>query len=314
MEPNISQSGLPVKAHRLSWVLIFGLVIVTASLVFLQYSAGKRPPAQVAVAMPTPTPSQVAVAMPTPTPDLVQSFAAYGDTRTGNDIHRAVIASMAKHDFLAVMHVGDLVEDGNKADQWVTFNQITAGIKDKLLPVLGNHENNSQNYFDNFTLPGNERWYKKDYATATIIALDSTSLLTPGSEQYEWLESVLIRSDKSKFTIVFFHHPPFSTGEHKEDELGLRKSIVPLFEKYGVDLVLNGHDHDYERSLYDGTYYIVVGSGGAPLRSQARTSPYSQKFLSTYNFSILKIGKTIDFKAYNKDDTVIDSVVIQNRL
>ncbi|MCK4236104.1 MAG: metallophosphoesterase [Candidatus Krumholzibacteria bacterium] len=56
--------------------------------------------------------------------------------------------------------------------------------------------------------------------------------------------------EKDRFIAAIFHHPPISTGPHTEDEMGLRKTIVPLFERYGVDVVFNGHDHIYERSLY----------------------------------------------------------------
>jgi 3',5'-cyclic AMP phosphodiesterase CpdA len=74
--------------------------------------------------------------------------------------------------------------------------------------------------------------------------------------------------------VAFFHHPPWSSGEHGS-QLAVRREFGPLFERYGVDLVLTGHDHNYERSKpmrgsevasapTQGVSYLVVGSGGAP--------------------------------------------------
>ena len=155
---------------------------------------------------------------------------------------------------------------------------------------MGNHENNSPLYFDNFILPNNERWYSVEKDNLHFMVLDSNSDCSIGSEQYLWLEDDLqYINENIKFVIAIFHHPPFSTGHHNEDEKSLRQTIIPLFEQYSVDIVFNGHDHDYERSLYNNIYYIVTGGGGAPLYDQARTSPYSQLFIQAYHFCKLFI-------------------------
>jgi 3',5'-cyclic AMP phosphodiesterase CpdA len=104
------------------------------------------------------------------------------------------------------------------------------------------------------------------------------------------LKSDLEEAKKSfSFIVALFHHPPFSTGPHTEDEKGLRDTIVPIFESYGVDIVFSGHDHGYERSLYNGIYYIVTGGGGAPLYDQKRKSEYSQVFRKVYHFCELSV-------------------------
>ena len=85
-----------------------------------------------------------------------------------------------------------------------------------------------------------------------------------------------LRQSTAPWKVAFFHHPPWSSGAHGS-QLLMRREFAPLFEKYGVDLVLTGHDHDYERTkpmvgnleAPSGTSaptYVVVGSGGAALR------------------------------------------------
>ncbi|UCD63150.1 MAG: metallophosphoesterase, partial [Candidatus Zixiibacteriota bacterium] len=148
----------------------------------------------------------------------------------------------------------------------------------------------SQLFFDNFELPNNEQWYSVVRNRVHFIILHSCVDIGETSEQYQWLVDDLSSvGDSVWFTAVVFHHPPYSTGAHVEDELGLRAILVPLFEQYGVDIVFNGHDHDYERSCCGDIFYIVTGGGGAPLRDQARDHACSQLFLMEYHFCKLSI-------------------------
>ncbi len=211
----------------------------------------------------------------------------YGDTRTNHNIHREIINSIIKLKPIAVFHTGDLVANGDSKKQWRIFNDI---IKDllkitKFYPALGNHEKNSHLYFDNFELPNNERWYTVDIGNIHFIILDTNPKIEKDSKQYKWLENDL-KNIKSniKYKIAIFHHPPFSSGPHREDEKDLRKSIVPLFEKYCLDIAFGGHDHIYERLFRNNIFYIVTGAGGAPLYKKKRDLPFSQKFISEYSF------------------------------
>jgi 3',5'-cyclic AMP phosphodiesterase CpdA len=241
----------------------------------------------------------------------------YGDSRTNHQIHQKIIDEIIKIKPALVFHTGDLGEDGLDSAQWVTFNEIVSDLVKitQFYPALGNHENNSPLYFDNFDLPNNpnnERWYSVEVNNLHFIILDSNLDCSIGSEQYLWVENDLQNINENvKFVITIFHHPPFSTGPHTEDEKGLRQNIVPLFEQYGVDIVFNGHDHDYERSLYNNIYYIVTGGGGAPLYDQARTSPYSQLFIKAYHFCKLSlINDQLIIEVYDIDSNLIDKFVI----
>ncbi|MBC7409158.1 MAG: metallophosphoesterase family protein [Arcicella sp.] len=155
-----------------------------------------------------------------------------------------------------------------------------------LFPSPGNHDysptaNNYRiedpliAYFNIFSVPtkaeaggipsGSKAYYSYDYANIHFISLDSYGredmdkrLFSKDSEQMKWLEKDL-KANKQKWTIAYWHHPPYTMGSHNsdtEDELRLlREGVVPILEKYKVDLVLNGHSHNYERSqLIKGHY------------------------------------------------------------
>ncbi|MCK4836896.1 MAG: metallophosphoesterase, partial [Candidatus Aminicenantes bacterium] len=210
---------------------------------------------------------------------------------------------------------GDLVEDGWNPAHWEIFNEIIAPLLviADFYPALGNHEANSPLYFENFSLPGNERWYTVDIQDIHFVILDSNIPIGVESEQYQWLKNELIKmADLDVFLIVVFHHPPFSSGPHAEDEMGLRQTIVPLLETYGVDIVFNGHDHFYERSRVNTIYYVVTGGGGAPLHDKKKENPYSQVFYKKYHFCRLSVkDNQLIVDVYTKNLSKIDHFYIK---
>ena len=147
-----------------------------------------------------------------------------------------------------------------------------------LWPTLGNHDGftadsttESGPYYDIFSLPrngeaggvasGTEAYYSFDYGNMHFICLDSyeTDRSADGAMMI-WLEADLEANDK-EWVIAFWHHSPYSKGERDSDtgrrSIALRQNAVPLLERYGVDLVLTGHSHSYERSyLIDGHYEL----------------------------------------------------------
>lgn len=145
-----------------------------------------------------------------------------------------------------------------------------------LWPTLGNHDGYSADassqtgpYFDIFELPtqgeaggvasGTEAYYSFDYANIHFICLDSYgSDRSVNAPMYQWLEADLAANQQT-WTIAFWHHPPYSKGSHDSDLesrlIDMRENFNQLLEGYGVDLVLGGHSHSYERSvLLDGHY------------------------------------------------------------
>jgi hypothetical protein len=247
---------------------------------------------------------------------MMPCIAVYGDTRTGHDIHQQIVNLIVAHKPVAAFHTGDLVANGLDSSQWTIFNSISSEMLStaEFYPALGNHEYQSPFFFDNFELPNNEQWFSVEFNQTHFIILNSCVATDVGSEQYQWLESDLASiGDSIEFIAAVFHHPPYSTGPHTEDEMGLRETFVPLFEQHGVDIVFNGHDHDYERSYCGGIYYIVTGGGGAPLRDQARSHPCSQLFLKTYHYCKLSIlEKRFIVKVYDNTSQLIDEFEISH--
>ncbi|MFH1404094.1 MAG: metallophosphoesterase [Candidatus Altiarchaeota archaeon] len=251
----------------------------------------------------------------------------YGDTRTNHDEHRKLMKMLLNSDPGTVFHTGDLVENGVDQSHWDTFNSIIQPLKDKasIYPALGNHEQpNDPNtlYFDQFSLPGNERWYSVDTLGARFIILDVYSDYGPGSDQYRWLQDTLDDANNNrniKFQIVVMHMPVFSSGNHWSETKPIVEKLVPLFERKGVDAVFSGHDHDYERAVRNKVTYVVAGGGGAPLRPRAITSPPSWwgtaksiKFMEELNFCTLNIkDRKIDAGVFNEKGERIDKFRIR---
>lgn len=243
-------------------------------------------------------------------PDQTQfTFVAFGDTRTQHQVHRTVVKGImaAAPDF--VLHMGDLVESGSLPDQWETFFEVEQELmaRTPLFPALGNHEENDPLYFDLFYLPGNERWYTFDYGNARFICLqiDGYGAFDPGSEQYAWLEEALA-ANVQPWLFVYFHVPPYTSVEDAWEGT-VRQSLSPLFERYSVDLVLNGHKHNYERNEVNGITYVITGGGGAPLYAMQEQEPTQAAFALAHHFVLLEIdGDHLTATAISDEDAVLD--------
>ena len=138
-------------------------------------------------------------------------------------------------------------------------------------PTSGNHDLHTANsasqtgpYYDNFTMPtqgeaggepsGTEAYYSFDYANIHFVCLESygSAFRSPTGAMANWLNADLSANTQT-FTVVYFHHPPYSKGSHDSDTetelIQMRTNINPILENYKVDLVLAGHSHSYERSM-----------------------------------------------------------------
>ena len=168
--------------------------------------------------------------------------------------------------------------DGTDAEyQAAVFDMYPVTLRQSVLwPTLGNHDGHAADsatqsgpYYDIFTLPvageagglasGTEAYYSFDYANVHFVCLDSheTDRSIDGA-MMSWLAHDLAAT-RQEWIIAFWHHPPYSKGSHDSDTEGrlieMRENALPLLESWGVDLVLTGHSHSYERSfLIDGHY------------------------------------------------------------
>ncbi|MEC8895018.1 MAG: metallophosphoesterase, partial [Planctomycetota bacterium] len=200
-----------------------------------------------------------------------------------------------------VLTTGDnAYNDGTRAEVLANYFVPLASLMDQVpvYPSLGNHDvrtDNAKPLLEEVYLPvndadGSESYYSFQRGNSLFIALDSNEDLSSASLQYEWLEDEL-QSNSADWVICYFHHPMYSDSWHGDDDF-LRTSLAPLFEEHGVDIVLAGHDHSYQRSYplrlipdsplcrlgcaIDGhmepdfldpgaPIYVVTGGGGADL-------------------------------------------------
>jgi len=246
-----------------------------------------------------------------PEPDQARfTFVALGDTRTQHRVHQAVVERIVGLTPDFVLHTGDLVADGGSADAWETFFEIERELMAyaPVFPTLGNHERKSREYFDLFYLPGNERWYAFDYGNARLVCLqvDGTAHFTPQSEQYAWLEETLA-ANTQRWLFVAFHVPPYTSAAGGRLEGVVRETLTPLFERYGVDVVLNGHQHNYERNEVNDVTYVVTAGGGAPLYAAVEREPTQAAFALAHHFVLLRIdGSRLQGTAISSTGEVLD--------
>ncbi len=254
------------------------------------------------------------------------TFAAMGDSGKGAATFGRIAtgAHDAGPDF--TLFTGDAVDSGTSPAQWVDWFDA-AGLLDTdapLLPSLGNHEGNATLYFEQFDLPGNERWYSFDWGNIHVICLDTEA--APGGAQGQWLREDLQAADANPaitWKVAFFHQPPFSSGLGHGSNQKVREAWCPLFDQYQVDLVFSGHEHNYERSgpvnfsaspdalmpdWSDARCYVVTGGAGSPL-GPLSSSWWTEARGALYNWVEVTVsGETLRLEAHDLAGGVIDSL------
>jgi 3',5'-cyclic AMP phosphodiesterase CpdA len=176
----------------------------------------------------------------------------------------------------------------------------------ELLAIVGNHdEERADAQLAALGLPG--RWWAVERDGVLLVGLDSTSRDDP--EQLAWLEDVLARTT-APWRIVALHHPPYSAG-YQGSDAEVREIFTPLFARYGVQLVLSGHDHDYQRSdPLDGTTYVVTGSGSGTRRTGS--DGFTAVSFSTLGFVELGVyPDRIEGRFVDDDERIADTFVIR---
>jgi hypothetical protein len=210
-----------------------------------------------------------------------------------------------------VFTLGDNAYPNGAAADYANCYQPTWGsVKDRTRPVVGNHEYVSSStavpYFTYFGAAAGEAgkgWYSYDVGTDWhVVVLNSNCAYVggcgAGSLQEQWLRADLAASTRP-CTVAMWHHPRFSSGEHGNDKEDLTTAFWAALYADGAELVLNGHDHDYERfapqnpsAVADPTYGIrqfVVGTGGQALRPFGTTRANSE-VRSIAAYGVLKLS------------------------
>ncbi len=318
---------------------------------------------------------------PKPGPPRPVRFWVLGDGGTGREaqaaVHDAMVDTVEKEkqplDFW--IHVGDMAYTTGRDVEFQTrfFEMYDSTLRNKVCwPSMGNHEGATASgktgigpYYDAYVVPtrgetgglasGTEAYYSFDYANIHFICLDSHDLSRkPGDPMASWLKADMEKT-KADWLIAFWHHPPYTKGSHDSDKEGdlteMRKLIMPIIEAGGVDLVLTGHSHIYERSMlmdgaygtptvsdnvilddgdgdpegdgayrkskgihaHEGTVQVVTGNAGAQLGRNG-TMPVMRRIVLEHGSVLVDVkGDTLTGRMINRDGVESDSFSIVKR-
>jgi 3',5'-cyclic AMP phosphodiesterase CpdA len=243
------------------------------------------------------------------------TFVAFGDTRTQEQRHQEVVDLILTLEPDFVINTGDLVAHGHSNYEWTTFFQIEQELlaRAPLFSTMGNHEANNPLYREIFYLPGNERWYSFDYGHAHFVCVHADGLWDrgPDDEQIDWLEADLAATEQP-WKLVFFHIPPFSSRDEEEREVQVRQALVPTLIDQGVQVVFNGHDHNYQRAMVAGITYVVTGGGGAPLYTIDEPSPELITYASAHHAVLVTLdGPTLTAVAISAAGEELDRFTLE---
>ena len=247
-------------------------------------------------------------------------FAVMGDTGSGSakqsDVAEMMVQYRAAFPFEFVLMMGDNLYGGETPQDFEKkFAEPYKKLLDdkvKFYATLGNHDQPLQVNYENFNMNGKE-YYRFKKGNVAFYSLNSNYM---DKKQVAWLESELAK-DTSEWKVCFFHHPPYSSAKKHGSDGQLREVVEPIFVKYGVDVVLTGHDHVYERiKPQKGIYYFVSGAGGQ-LRSGdvKESSPLIEKsYDRDMHFMLFEVaGDQMYFQAISRTGETIDSGVITRR-
>lgn len=268
----------------------------------------------------------------TTAPDRIEpfSFIYMGDAQNGLERWGTLIqnAYLRRPDAAFYIMAGDLVDRGAERDDWDSLFQNAQGVYNnrQLVPALGNHEyqgGDAQLYLRHFALPETgpvgERAYAFTYSNALFVVLDSNRGVP---EQAPWLEEQLANTGAT-WKFVVYHHPAYSSSPNRNNPQ-IRQYWSTLFDKYHVDLALQGHDHAYLRtypmkgeqragSPAEGTIYIVSVSGTKFYeQGDFDYTEIGMTNLSTYQTLDIQIsGDRLVYRAYDTEGNLRDDFIIE---
>lgn len=254
-----------------------------------------------------------------------QDFQVWGKTLS--------VAYKAFPDAQFIVHGGDMVEEPDIEQQWKWFFQYADVLRSlPFMPTIGNHEQLSTKeaeFVTHFKLPNNgaegivaDTSYYFTYSNMLYISLNTEDDV---EKQKDWLEQVLKEQrDQVKWIVVSMHRGVYGASRFNDGD-----EWVPLFDQYGVDLVLQGHNHEYSRSypLIDGkvvsddatlatsgTVYVTLNASGAKFNELKKNKKYQAVHLQNNKqmFGYITVSnENITYQAYDIDGQLIDEFRIE---
>lgn len=244
----------------------------------------------------------------------VLRIGVYGDVRGGHEVHRQLTQALLDEAPDAVLVTGDMVLRGSDEGDWQRFFAVTSELLPRVpyYPAIGNHDlgragDAGRRADEVFALPPAPAgrplgtfWYSADLVDVHLVFLDSNAY--ERAEQQAWLEADLAaaRARGVRAIVAVTHDGPYSRGIHRGNQLA-RERYVPILARYHVDLLLAGHDHQYQRGRVDGIDYVVSGGGGAALypitcgvpgRPRCKVDDGMRKVSKEHHYLMLTLSRT----------------------
>ena len=255
-------------------------------------------------------------------------FAVIGDAGRGdqpqNEVAQQMVAWREKFPYDLVVMVGDNIYDRHTPEDYAAkFERpykalLDAGVT--FQAAIGNHDDPAQISYEKFNM-GGQRYYtfrRSDQPLGPItggvrfFALDSRSF---DPEQLRWFEQALAETG-SRWKIVFFHHPIYTSGRYQTAARTLRGVLEPFLVKGDVDVVLSGHEHFYERIVPQrGIAYFVTGAAGSLRPNDIReTGLTARGFDTDYSFMLMEVsGDELFFQAISRKGETVDAGVVRKQ-
>jgi hypothetical protein len=246
-----------------------------------------------------------------------------GDSRDGYDTLGQLLAlGEARATPDVILFTGDAVTHGDDEASWEAFFTAAEPVL-RHVPIVfaqGNHEENTVHYFSLVSLPGDEEDFALDYGPLHLVVLNDSpehDEVITGSTR-DFLAADLTAHESAPWTAVMHHRAVYSSAGHGP-ALDLLAAWAPLYDRHHVDLVLNGHNHVYERSYpllgglvqtppARGTVYVVAAAAGASLYND-HPAPWSAVDESTEHFVVLTIRTGhLALRAYRADGSLLDQL------
>ncbi len=259
------------------------------------------------------------------TPDAEVIIATLGDSRDGYEIWEQLAQRLHAQKPDLILFTGDAVTIGAIQSEWDTFFDKGGDLlaETPLLAAHGNHEINAINFFSQLAQPGDEENFALDYGPVHLTVLNDSPVVASdvAGPIRQFLADDLAAHASAPWKMILHHRSLFSAAARHGSELELRRAWQPLIDEHRVDLVLAGHDHNYERSkpirgetiadaATDGTSYIVSGGAGAPLYSNG-AADHTAISSMTHHALLMKVSRRmLELRAFSEVDTTIDTLTI----
>jgi len=253
-----------------------------------------------------------------PATEVVIGF--LGDSRDGYDVWSDLVALVQQESPDLILFSGDAVTVGITQFEWEEFfgraEPLFARVP--IISAHGNHEVNAVNYYAQFAMPGDQETFGFDYGHAHITVANDTpeDIASIAGAFREAIATDFEASKNARWKLFMHHQPMWSASTRHGSAITLQEAWEPLVDQYHVDLVLNGHDHDYEvtkplfnkqvqTSNADGTVYVVSGGAGADLYDNGTGfwTEYSEK---THSGTTLRVRRdSLVMEAFRADGSPI---------